>query len=219
MQASVKSVPHATLAAWHDLHARLRGWPSSVEHSRPSRRQRAHGRSSAHAVFEARQWLHACKRLRLELVELEPVICDPPCSESPAEACGSCGFPVSVSSSSPSEALCEGLDAGAGVGEGFSGLFYHVEPAASHYAPQARGHQAPGQGIQKHLGINLHMALAMGRAGRKRTRLDGAWRPWTRSRPSASRPRRRPCRSSRSYRRGAADPLGLTSGPARRFRP
>jgi len=57
--------PHATLAEWQLLHARLRSSPRSEEHSRPSRRQRVHGRWSVHAVLEARQWTHACRRLRL----------------------------------------------------------------------------------------------------------------------------------------------------------
>ena len=68
---SVKRVPHATLAAWQALQARFRGCPSSVEHSSRRRLQRAHGRSSAHAVLDARQCVHAWRSERL-LVDPEP---------------------------------------------------------------------------------------------------------------------------------------------------
>jgi hypothetical protein len=65
LHESVNSTPHATLAEWQLRQARLRGWPPSLEQSRPRRRQRAQGRSSAQAVLDARQCRHACSRLRL----------------------------------------------------------------------------------------------------------------------------------------------------------
>ena len=65
LHESEKRAPHATLAEWQELQARLRGSSRSEEHSRLRRRQRAQGRVSAHAVLDARQCRHACSSARL----------------------------------------------------------------------------------------------------------------------------------------------------------
>mmetsp|Transcript_37324 Transcript_37324/g.90924 ORF Transcript_37324/g.90924 Transcript_37324/m.90924 type:complete len:262 (+) Transcript_37324:410-1195(+) len=58
---------HDTLLRWQTVHARLRSSSENGTHSRPSRVQRMHGRTSEHAVFDERQCWHACFMVRLVL--------------------------------------------------------------------------------------------------------------------------------------------------------